>query len=160
MSNTAQVVKTIYDNSPAEVQVLIDTLFMKWGAEDFRDVLLEKAKRVRPREQKRAKNIRSELTEIWKECREDGAAPDTEKVTKLWTDLQALTKEIRKGQNNKDCGPKDRKVYSDAAKLYQEDERELVEAIRGKEIAPTKKLDPAILARIATRRKENAAKSK
>lgn len=160
MSESAQVVKTIYDNSPAEVQVLIDTLFMKWGAKDYVTELLEKAKRVRPREQKRASNIKSDLSGIWKACREDGTAPNAENVQKLWGDLQTLNKEIRKGQNAKKCGPKDRKVYSQAFKLYQEDERGLAETIMGREIAPTKKLDPAVLARIEVRRKENAAKSK
>jgi len=160
MSESAQVVKTIYDNSPAEVQVLVDTLFMKWGAEDFRTELLQKAKRVRPREQKRASSITSELGEIWKACREDGTAPDIENVQKLWGNLQTLKKEITKGQNDKNCGSKDRRVYSQAVELYREDERELLEAIRGAAIAPTKKLDPAILARIEVRRKENAAKSK
>ena len=157
---TALVVKTIYDNSPAEVQVLVDTLFMKWGAEDYRQELLQKAKRVRPREQKKASNIKSELGEIWKACREDGTAPDTENVTKLWGNLQTLNKEIRKGQNNKNCGPKDRKVYAQAVELYREDERDLLEAIKGAGIVATKKLDPSILARIEVRRKENAAKSK
>lgn len=160
MSETVQIVKTIYDDSPAEVQVLVDTLFMKWGAEDFRQELLQKSKRVRPREQKKATNIKSELGEIWKACREDGTAPDTEKVTKLWADLQALNKEIRKGQANKKCGPTERGVYSQAVELYREDERVLLETIRGTTIVPTKKLDPSILARIEVRRKEKAAKSK
>lgn len=153
MSETAQVVKTIYDDSSPEVQVLIDTLFSKWGAEDHRKVLLQKAERIRPREQKKAKRIRGDLTEIWKACREDGTAPDTEKVKQLWSDLQALNKEIRKGQTNKGCGPTQRRVYSDAFKMYMEDERGLLEKIKGEAIQPTAKLDPAVLARIEEKRK-------
>ena len=156
----AQVVKTIYDDSPAEVQALIDILFSKWGAEDFRQDLLEKAKRVRPREQKKAKTITDELREIWKACREDGTAPEVDEVMQYWTDLQLLKKEILKGQNAKKCGPKDRRVYSEAVKVYQEDERALLVTIRGQEIVATKKLDPTILARIEERRKAKTAKSK
>lgn len=153
MSEQAQIVSSIYDSSSPEVQELIDTLYRKWGAEDFRLELLQKAKRIRPREQTKATNIKSDLSDIWKACREDGTAPDTEQVTTLWTTLQALNKEIRKGQNDKHCGPKDRKVYSDAVKVYREDERALLVTLKGEDIQATKTLDPAVLARIEAKRK-------
>jgi len=149
------VVKTIYDDLPPTAQELIDTLFRKWGAKDYRKELLQKAEHVRPREQKRATAIKSDLAEIWKACREDGEAPDTEEVTTLWKQLRTLKAEILKGQNAKNCGPKARKEYSQAFKIYEEDEQALIETIKGEPIKPTKRLDPAVLARIELKRKSN-----
>jgi len=156
MSASAQVVKTIYDSSASEVQVLLDTLYSKYGAMDYGEILAQKAKRVRPKERAKAKTCRENLSEIWKDCREDGTAPDTDKVQELWSDLQKLNKEIRKGVRKKKLHAGARSVYRDAVKLYVEDERELMVEIRGLPVEATKKLNPAILARIETRRKENA----
>ena len=146
---------TIYDNLPPEAQELVDTLFRKWGAKDYRKELLQKAEHVRPREQKRASTLRSDLAEIWKACREHGEVPDAEEVQAMWTKLRALKAEILKGQNAKNCGPKARKEYNEAFKIYQEDEKGLIEVIKGEPIKPTKRLDPAVLARIELKRKSN-----
>lgn len=155
-----QMHKTIYDDSPAEVQALIELCFQKWGAEDYRLDLVEKAKRIRPREQKRLKTKQDALRDIWKAAREDGVAPDIAEVQKLWTESQALNKEIRKAQDKKNVGAKARRPYSEAVKLYREDERTLLVSIRGKEITPTKRLDPSILARIEVLRKAKAKKAR
>lgn len=156
MSESAQIVKTIYESSAPEVQVLIDTMYSKYGALDYDEIMRKKAERVRPKERARAKSLREDLSEIWKECREDGTAPDTDKVQELWSNLQKANKEIRKGVRKKKLHAGARSVYKDAVKLYTEDERELLVAIKGLPVEATKKLNPAILARIQIRRKENS----
>ena len=156
MSETTQIVKTIYDSSAPEVQVLLDTLYSKYGASDYDAIMRKKALRVRPKERAKAKTIRSDLNEIWKDCREDGTAPNTDKVQEMWSNLQKLNKEIRKGVLKKKLHAEARSVYREAVELYVEYERELMEAIRGLPVEATKKLNPAILARIEIRRKENA----
>jgi len=152
---TTQVAKvaTIYDNSPAEVQVLVDALFGMWGASDQAEILLKKAQRLLPKEQKQASDMGSELSEIWKNCREAGIAPDVAKVQKLYTEQKALRDTVKKAQTEKKCAAKDRRVYREAAGVYEEDCRGLAETIRGKPIKAVSKLDPSVLARIAEKRK-------
>lgn len=156
----AQVAKTIYDDSPPEVQVLVDTIFRMAGAEEHAQVLLKKAKRILPKEQTRKSDLGSELNEIWKNCRVDGIAPDVEKVQGLWKESEELGKKIRDAQKAKGCSARDRRVYNKAAALYKGDAVALAEGIKGDKVKATAKLDPKVLSRIAEADKEARARSK
>lgn len=157
---TAMVVKAIYDDLPAEAQVLIDTLYMKWGAEDYAAILLKKAQRVLPKKQAKASEIASELSEIWKAVYEDGTPPDVERVKTLYAEAKILRKEVKDEQTKKGCAAKHRRVYNEAATVYEEDARALGVQITGKAVKATSKLDPAVLARIEERRKAKRSKPK
>lgn len=157
---TAEVVKTIYDDSPPEVQALVDALFRMAGAEEHAQVLLKKAKRILPKEQTRKSDLGSELNEIWKNCRVDGIAPDVEKVQGLWKESEELGKRIKDAQKAKGCSAKDRRVYNKAAALYKGDAVAMAEGIKGEQAKPTSMLDPKILSRIVEADKEARARSK
>lgn len=157
---TAEVVKTIYDNSPPEVQVLVDAIFRMAGAEEHAQVLLKKAKRILPKDQARRSDIGTELNEVWKLCRESGVAPDIPKVQSLWAESQDLGKRVKDAQKAKGCSAKDRRVYNRAAMLYKGDAVAMAEGIKGEKAKPSAKLDPKILSRIVEADKEARARSK
>lgn len=148
MSVQVAKTKSIYEQSAPEVQELIDTLWRKHGAQAHVKNLLQRAKRIMPKEQEQAKAISEDLAGIWKRAREDGEEVNVKQVVKLHAEHTSIVKAVRAEQKEQGCGRGARGPYNKVIRYYGDMEVGMVETIRGTKTRATKHLDPTVLARI------------
>jgi len=156
---TAQVVKTLYEELPQVAQALVDQVFAMGGAERRVKSLEQKAALILPKRQEEATTIRKEINGFIKSLKEDGIAPDAAKVQQLYKELKPIGEEIRKAQDDAGCGTKERSLYRDAFDIYKTQLYAQAEEVKGKTIPVARPLSPTMLIQInavrAARRNKN-----
>ena len=152
-----QVVKTVYDECPAEAQAFIQKMGVIWGNKIRHGELAQQAKLILPTVREKRQKLSTAKSEITRALYEAGVAPNVEEAVSLQKEIESLTLRIQVAEEKAGVDPKTRNTYIKIANFHEKDAMKMYPVITGAAIPTVSDADPTVLAKLEEEQKAKRA---